>query len=51
MEAAPEKGSEKGDFFHREENPFRDIDEAKRPSITEAPEELETNVYSSWTTR
>jgi len=43
MEAAPEKG----DFFHREENPFCDIDEAKQPSISEAPEELETNVNST----
>jgi len=41
----PEKGIAKGEFFHLDENPFRDLDETKQPTITEAEEELETNVF------
>jgi hypothetical protein len=38
------KGTAKGEFFYREDNPFRDLDERQQPAITEAEEELETNV-------
>ena len=44
LSSPPEKGTAKGEFFHREENPFREVDEDKRPTILEAEEELETNV-------
>lgn len=44
LETPPEKGISKEEFFRRGENPFRDIDHTKQPTIIEAEEELETNV-------
>jgi hypothetical protein len=51
MEAAPQKGTEKGDFFYHQENPFRALDEARQPNVFEAEEELETNVLFPRVTR
>ena len=45
LEPPPKKGIANGEFFHREENPFRDLDETKQLTITETEEELETNVF------
>jgi hypothetical protein len=45
FEPPPAKGIAKGEFFYREENPFHDVDDAKQPTIVEAEEELETNVF------
>jgi hypothetical protein len=42
--APPPKGTSKGEFFHREENPFHDLDKRQQPTIIEAKEEVETNV-------
>ena len=44
LSAPPDKGIANGEFFHREDNPFRDLDNVKQPTITEAEEEMETNV-------
>lgn len=44
LNSPPEKGTANGEFFHREENPFRKLDEDKKPKILEAEDELETNV-------
>lgn len=45
FEPPPGKGIAEGEFFHREENAFRDLDDMKQPTMTEAEEELETNVF------
>jgi hypothetical protein len=44
MDSVPGKGTKDGEFYHRSENPFRDVDQAKQPPTYEAEEELETNV-------
>jgi hypothetical protein len=44
MESAPRKGTDEGDFFHRPENRFRNLDSAREPAIDDAQDELETNV-------
>ena len=46
LSAPPDKGIANGEFFHREDNPFRDLDDVKQPTITEAEEEMETNVFN-----
>lgn len=43
--APPPKGTAEGEFFYREENLFHDLDLKKEPTVTEAEEELETNVH------
>src|SRR5271155_1211430 len=40
----PEKGTAKGAFFHKNENPFHSLDAAHPPTVEEAEDELETNV-------
>jgi len=40
----PEKGTEKGELFHKDENPFQSLDAAHLPTVEEAEDELETNV-------
>ena len=47
LETSPEYGTSEGEFFHREENRFRDLDDEHLPTIIEAEEELETNVHTS----
>jgi len=46
MDSVPEKGTEVGQFFHKEENPFRELDDTKLPPSNEGEEELETDVTS-----
>jgi len=41
----PENGTAKGEFFHRNENPFQSLDAAHPPTIEEADDELETAVH------
>lgn len=45
MESTPRKGTDKGDFFCRPGNKFREIDEAREPAVEDAQDELETSVY------
>jgi hypothetical protein len=40
----PEKGTAKGDFFHKDENPFQSLDAAHPPTVEQGEDELETNV-------
>jgi len=40
----PEKGTERGKFFFREDNPFEELDRTRPPILIEAEEELETSV-------
>ena len=41
----PESGTAKGEFFHKDENPFQTLDAAHPPTVQEEDEdELETSV-------
>ena len=42
----PEKGTARGAFFPREENPFQPLDAAHPHTVEEAEDELETSVIS-----
>lgn len=44
MDSVPENGTEEGQFFYKEENPFRELDESKAPQTSEGEDELETSV-------
>lgn len=42
---APENGTAKGEFFHKDENPFQTLDAEHPPTVQEEEEdELETSV-------
>jgi hypothetical protein len=43
---ADQDGPERGTFFTRPPNPFKDLDEKKEASIVEAEDELETSVLT-----
>jgi len=44
LDPPPDKGTAKGDFFHKDENPFQSLDAAHPPTVEEAEDEFETNV-------
>ena len=46
MESARALRTEEVQLFHRQGNPFHEVDESKPPSSSEGEEELETNVDS-----
>ena len=44
LESAPEAGTAEGQFFHRTENPFGEVDNERKPDEVEADDELGTTV-------